>query len=809
MSTFSEIGQNLRIQQIKTFTLRLAAKRSAQATFVVALMTIAFVAPMLPKAFAVTDVGNAGVFELDGNIAKESAGTFPTDWAALFTSTGTALPLPPGGIDSAFVNDALTTANPVDNTIYTTGSKDINNISGGGWQCTSKSNLTPKDKILDIYSFAIVPTFGPRAGHLLIYAGYERFSNAGAGDIGIWLLQDPNVNCTAPTTTTSFSGTHTVNDLLFTAEFTTGGSVTTLNAFNWTGTALNTTPIVTSNDCTAAPSTANFCARSNAAPITNVPWPVQDKTSAAGTLATAEFFEVGIDLTGFLGANAPCINRFLFDSRASPSPTADLHDFAIGSLSTCPKAHITTNASPTPIALGSSSSDTATVTLTNSNAMVAGTVDFKVFGPSSTNTPTCTGTPAASFTGKTISGTGSATANSGLFTPTLPGYYFWTATYNPTGPRNGNTVSTSCGDAGETLVVVSSQITTSATNPVTLGMTATDVATVTLTPSSQPVLGTVDFTVYGPVPTNTPMCTTVAGTFTGVAISGAGTGATAQASFTATQAGYYFWKAKYNPQTPANGPVAASNCGDTGETTKVISSAITSAVSVSMITFGGSVMDKATVTLNPSDSIVAGTVDFTVFGPNNPTCSGTPVASFPGNVIGPGPSPQSVTSPSFTPPATGTYRWVAVYNPAGTANGNTATGICGDSTETAVVLTIPKITGFGFTNTPTNNDPTLGSGTVTYTFTVHNFGTSPVSLTGTLVVSGSATVSCTGGNTLNISGSVAGGSDSAPITLTCTYSGSSNQNVMAVLNVSFIDANNDTGAVSGSPTTYIFTIQQK
>jgi len=96
------------------------------------------------------------------------------------------------------------------------------------------------------------------------------------------------------------------------------------------------------------------------------------------------------------------------------------------------------------------------------------------------------------------------------------------------------------------------------------------------------------------------------------------------------------------------------------------------------------------------------------------------------------------TSGSFTPSAPGYYEWIAKNNPTGAANGNSVSTLCGDTGETLLVFSIPKITAFDFTNAPTNNDPTLGSGTVVYTFTIHNYGTSAVTLGGSLTVSGTA-----------------------------------------------------------------------
>src|SRR2546426_2381883 len=553
------------------------SKRYVQAIIVIALMTLAIAVPFFTRAFALTDVGNAGVFELDGNIVKNSGGTLPTDWGALFDSSGVTQSLPAGGLDAHWVNDGPHAT--TDLTTFTTGSKDTLDIANAGWQCAPSGNLTPKDDILHAYSLAIVPQSGPRMGHLLVYGGFERFTNNGAGDLGLWLLQDPAVACSSTKGAVSFTGAHVVGDVLFVGEFSTGGTVTTLNAFKWVGGSSPLANVTATGgaDCRTAIITANFCSRSNTVSI-STPWSTQDKTSDPNTLATAEFFEVGIDLTGLFGSNAPCINRFIFDTRTSPSLTATLVDYAQGALATCPTAAISTNVSPSPIPFGGSANDTATVTLTTAST-VNGTVTFNVYGPFS-SPPT----------------------------------------------------STSC----------------------------------------------------------------------------------------------------------------------------------------------------------TSTSLV------TPFSPNTVS-------------IGPGPSPQMATSGSFTPSATGYYGWTATYNPAGPRNGNTVSTNCGDANETLLVLSIPKITAFDFTNTPNNNDPTLGSGTVMYTFKIHNYGAS-VMLSGSLTVSGTANISCTGGNTLTLSGSLATGAD-ATFSLTCTYSGTSGQTVSATINAMFTDISGATHAVSGSPTTYTFTIQ--
>ena len=92
---------------------------------------------------------------------------------------------------------------------------------------------------------------------------------------------------------------------------------------------------------------------------------------------------------------------------------------------------------------------------------------------------------------------------------------------------------------------------------------------------------------------------------------------------------------------------------------------------------GGAIFDTATLSggVNPT-----GTITFTLFGPNNATCTGAaiftstvPVSAGNGNY----------TSGSFTTVAAGTYRWIAVYS--GDANNAAVRTACNDANESVVV----------------------------------------------------------------------------------------------------------------------------
>ncbi|MEY2550641.1 MAG: hypothetical protein QOG12_785 [Verrucomicrobiota bacterium] len=103
---------------------------------------------------------------------------------------------------------------------------------------------------------------------------------------------------------------------------------------------------------------------------------------------------------------------------------------------------------------------------------------------------------------------------------------------------------------------------------------------------------------------------------------------------------------------------------------------LTTQVNASTVAPGQASFDTATLSgaVNPS-----GTIQFRLFGPNNATCSGSPIFTSVQSVAGNG----SYSSTSFTPTAPGTYNWVAAYSGDGT-NPAVATA-CGDANETFTV----------------------------------------------------------------------------------------------------------------------------
>ena len=187
--------------------------------------------------------------------------------------------------------------------------------------------------------------------------------------------------------------------------------------------------------------------------------------------------------------------------------------------------------------------DSASLSGLTSNA--TGTVTFRLYGPDTTPiVPTCDAGTLA-FTSALIpivnNGNGTATADSGEFTPTKAGTYFWIASYS--GDANNDSVAGVCGDPNESALVdkASPTIATSATNGTLPGASIHDVATVRGLTSD--ATGTVSFSLWNnancsgePVFTDTKTLGTVT----------AGQAVTTSASHTVVNAGSYNWVASYS-----------------------------------------------------------------------------------------------------------------------------------------------------------------------------------------------------------------------------------------------------------------------
>ena len=317
---------------------------------------------------------------------------------------------------------------------------------------------------------------------------------------------------------------------------------------------------------------------------------------------------------------------------------------------------LTTTATATA-EVGGSISDTAVLA---GGVDPTGSITFNLYGPADA---TCAG-PAVFTSTKPVTGNGSYTSDS--FTPAAPGTYLWTASYS--GDGNNVAATSPCNAAGESSVVstATTTIATSATASVTVGNPISDTATVTgVNPT-----GTVTFNVYGP---DDPTCGG-APVFTAANVT-LTAGTAASGDFTPTTAGTYRWVASYSGD--ANNAPSAGTCNDPNETSVVTKAVPTIAtLATSIATVGNPISDSATVSGGFSPT---GTVTFTLYGPDDATCTGTAVFTASNVALSSG----TAGSGTFTPTTAGTYRWVASYS--GDANNEAVTSPCNDVNETTTV----------------------------------------------------------------------------------------------------------------------------
>jgi len=374
-----------------------------------------------------------------------------TDWVDLFdvvgspTVTTPKASLPSGVTAAAFAKDWVLP----DATGYATGSKDelpISLTGGGDWQCKTPNNLGDKFDLLNAYAAAYVPSGGDDVGDLIVYFGSEVSAPEGNRNMGVWLLQDPDVDCSGAGNT-DFSGSHMDGDVFVVSAFTGGGNVANIDVYEW----VDSTPLDNDADvggslvkkagftnvkCPSVDVNDDACAVSNtdgdknsdeAAFEIDPPWDAPDKDG--GNLNEAEFIEGGVNLSD-LGL-AGCFPTFMANSRSSQIPGSTLHDFALSEFEQCGASLVTTPSS-TSFVIGGSVTDRATITVTGPNPPApTGIVSFYLCGPTPGIT-TCPTTGTA-FDTKNLSGAtkvGNAySVTSIAVTPTAPGDYCFSASW--------------------------------------------------------------------------------------------------------------------------------------------------------------------------------------------------------------------------------------------------------------------------------------------------------------------------------------------------------------------------------------------
>ena len=321
---------------------------------------------------------------------------------------------------------------------------------------------------------------------------------------------------------------------------------------------------------------------------------------------------------------------------------------------------------------------TDTATLAN-GYNPTGTITYTLYGPSTTQS--CT--TSVGVVTSTVTGNGVYTSPS--ITPPSAGTYWWIANYGGDGAGGNNQATTNtCGDTGESTVVnkVTPTITTtSSSSTVIIGGSISDVATVS---NGFSPTGTITWHVYASADTN---CTTPLFSYTGTQTVNGNTTYSPSASLTPTNIGTYIWGFTYAPGADLNNN-AVSGCGGANESFNVTKATptISTTASPSSITAGGSAADQAN--LSGGYGTLGGTISYTLYAPNDTTCSGTPtpLTATGSTVSGMG----TYSSGSVQPSVVGTWHWIATYS--GDGNNNSVSDPCTGTGSEPLIITIASPT---------------------------------------------------------------------------------------------------------------------
>ncbi len=292
-------------------------------------------------------VAPTSLFQLDGTAAMNgsyppctySGGTAPCDFWDLLNGNGTGGSAGHSSVRTFISGEASTEV------FIGGGSKDPIDVTS--WKCTSKSS-PDKDTLTNGYAAA----YSAPNGDLVTIFGADRFSTNGDANIGIWFFQQ-SVICNPATG--SFSNKHTTGDIFVLSAFTVGGTIPTIQVFEWQPACLaavkNPTPGPVPGSCADSNlevlfsagslcdsggtlSTLAACAITNSGNI-QVSWPYPTAASPTpSTIPAPAFFTGGADITSLLQTPV-CFTSFLEETRSSQATSAVLKDFIGGAFPVC------------------------------------------------------------------------------------------------------------------------------------------------------------------------------------------------------------------------------------------------------------------------------------------------------------------------------------------------------------------------------------------------------------------------------------------------------------------------------------------
>ncbi len=297
------------------------------------------------------------LFEInDGNVTDEVSPTTP-DWASLFDGSAQTVgpppgpvavidPIPGGGVASQFAVDPLAFdplvgQEPVagggaclsgsgDPTVYTGagGEKNGDVLSTDTWGAGSIPNN--KDDLSNVYTAA----YDRGDGKLILYFGLERVATNGSAHVDFEFYHD-TVGLVADSPDAAngceaghFTGTRADGDIVITMDFDNGGRLGNPEVRRFNG--------VTGKYVVITPAASSIGITQNGVDTPCGSWECRDTNgNPTDTLIANAFVE------GFLDTGDPqvnfegCLSSFNVHTRSSPSFTATLKDFALGSFNTC------------------------------------------------------------------------------------------------------------------------------------------------------------------------------------------------------------------------------------------------------------------------------------------------------------------------------------------------------------------------------------------------------------------------------------------------------------------------------------------
>ena len=605
-------------------------------------------------AFNAADSGGA-LYDL-GYLATDTGDPAGHEYAATATLTNSILANSTGGLDVAANAPATVSGALINAVVAAVTATGPNIVESGAAQITGPPPLTSDPDLGplahndgDTQTHAIAatsPAFDTGETALATdQRGIARPQET-ADDIGAFELETAKAS---PTLSTTASAGVVIGGSVSDAATLSGGSAPT-GTITFELYGPDATPGAQDADCTGTPA------------FTSAPIPV----AGNGAYGSGSFTPTAVGTYRWTASYSGDTNN----EPAASACTAAGESVSVSKAS----PSLATTASP-GIALGAGQLSAGAIVSGRVNPLSGATIDFRLYGP---DDATCTGTPAFIWLGVVYPVAGGS-VSSPSFTPDEAGTYRWIATYS--GDGNNSATSGACDDTDAITVVskAAPAIWTIASGDAVLGgdpLNATSIVTGRVNPKAGASL---DFRLYGP---DDDTCAgTPAFESLDVPYGVAGEPASA-AQFSPTEPGTYRWRVTYSGDAN-NGPVTGA-CNDVDATLEVTKArpaiAGTAAVGIAL---GGQLTDRAKI-IGRVDPAAGDSVDFRLYGPDDPTCAGTPVFE---SLDRPVSASGTADSAAFTPTQVGTYRWRAFYT--GDGHNVAANTECADAEQAVVVTAAP------------------------------------------------------------------------------------------------------------------------